>query len=196
MTSANHPKGELEIAIVERIRDIPRDDWNALLAPDDTPFVDWDWLHAMEESQSAVRKTGWSPYHLVLRTGPRGGIVAACPLYLKSHSMGEFVFDQGWADAAERSGIRYFPKLVVGVPFTPHTGRRFLVAPGDRPANRGAGDRRARSSSFAPTTTFLPSTSISARRTKPPNCGRSASSSGSATSITGSTRASPASTIT
>jgi predicted N-acyltransferase len=129
MSPANQQKRELEIAIVERIGDIARDDWNALLAPDDTPFLDWDWLHAMEESQSAVRKTGWSPYHLVLRNGSHGRIVAACPLYLKSHSMGEFVFDQGWADAAERSGIRYYPKLVVGVPFTPHTGRRFLVAP-------------------------------------------------------------------
>ncbi len=57
-------------------------------------------------------------------------IVAACPLYLKTHSMGEFVFDHGWADAAERAGIRYFPKMLVGVPFTPHTGRRFLTAPG------------------------------------------------------------------
>ena len=57
-------------------------------------------------------------------------LIAACPLYLKSHSMGEFVFDHGWADAAERSGISYYPKLLVGVPFTPHTGRRFLIAPG------------------------------------------------------------------
>jgi predicted N-acyltransferase len=126
--------GEIEISILERIRDISRDDWNALLAPDDSPFVDWDWLHALEESKSATRKTGWAPYHLVLRAKPQGRIVAACPLYLKSHSMGEFVFDQGWADAAEGAGIRYFPKLLVGVPFTPHTGRRFLVAPeADRP---------------------------------------------------------------
>ena len=57
-------------------------------------------------------------------------LAAACPVYLKSHSMGEFVFDHGWSDAAERAGIRYFPKLLVGVPFTPHTGQRFLVRPG------------------------------------------------------------------
>jgi predicted N-acyltransferase len=134
MASTNHPAGELTITIVERLGAIPREDWNALLAPDDSPFLDWDWLHAMEESKSAVRKTGWAPYHLAVRAGPERRIVAACPLYLKSHSMGEFVFDHGWADAAERAGIRYFPKLMVGVPFTPHTGRRFLVAPGvDRP---------------------------------------------------------------
>ena len=124
-----------EIAVVQRIRDIPREDWNSLLAPDDSPFVDWDWLNAMEESGSASRKTGWAPYHLIVRTRPGGQLAGACPLYLKTHSMGEFVFDHGWADAAERAGIRYFPKLLAAVPFTPHTGRRFLVAPGiDRPA--------------------------------------------------------------
>jgi uncharacterized protein len=129
MTTASKRVGAIEISIVERMRAIARDDWNALLAPDDTPFVDWDWLSSMEESQSAVRKTGWNPYHLVVRSKADNRIIAACPLYLKSHSMGEFVFDHGWADAAERAGLRYFPKLLVGVPFTPHTGRRFLIAP-------------------------------------------------------------------
>jgi predicted N-acyltransferase len=120
---------EIDIAVVEGIHKIPRDDWNALLAPDETPFVDWDWLSAMEESKSASRKTGWAPHHLVLRTSADRRLIGACPMYLKSHSMGEFVFDHGWADAAERAGLRYFPKLLVGIPFTPHTGRRFLVAP-------------------------------------------------------------------
>ena len=133
------PKGEkpkplaadqAEIVIVERLRDITRDDWNALLRPDDSPFLDWDWLAAMEESKSATRATGWAPCHVIVRIGPDRRIAAACPLYLKSHSQGEFVFDHGWADAAERAGLRYFPKLLAGVPFTPHTGRRFLVAPG------------------------------------------------------------------
>ena len=123
-------QNDTSIEILKRIHDVTRDEWNALLAPDDSPFVDWDWLYAMEESHSAVRKTGWSPCHLTVRMGPSKKLVAACPLYLKSHSMGEFVFDQGWADAAERSGLSYYPKLLVGVPFTPHTGRRFLVASG------------------------------------------------------------------
>ncbi|HLK85402.1 MAG TPA: GNAT family N-acetyltransferase [Candidatus Binataceae bacterium] len=118
----------IEIAVLEGIDRVAREDWNALLEPDDSPFVDWDWLFAMEHSKSAARASGWSPCHLAIFRGKT--LVAACPLYLKSHSMGEFVFDHGWADAAERSGIRYYPKLLAGVPFTPHTGRRFLVAPG------------------------------------------------------------------
>jgi uncharacterized protein len=126
----NDSAPRVEVAIVEGIGKISREAWDALLAPDDSPFVEWDWLHAMEQSGSAVRSTGWAPYHLVVREGPKKRIVAACPLYLKTHSMGEFVFDHGWAEAAERAGIRYFPKIMVGVPFTPHTGRRFLTAPG------------------------------------------------------------------
>ena len=120
----------LEVAIVEGISKIPREGWDGVLEPDDSPFVEWDWLSAMERSGSAVRHTGWAPYHLIVRETAKKRIVAACPLYLKTHSMGEFVFDHGWADAGERAGIRYFPKLMVGVPFTPHTGRRFLTAPG------------------------------------------------------------------
>ncbi|HUO06495.1 MAG TPA: GNAT family N-acetyltransferase [Candidatus Binataceae bacterium] len=127
MTDAQ-PK--IEVEIVDGICKIPRESWDAVLTPDDSPFVEWDWLYAMEQSGSATRETGWAPYHIVVREAPRGRIVAACPLYLKSHSMVEFVFDHPWADAAERAGIRYYPKLLVGVPFTPHTGRRFLTAPG------------------------------------------------------------------
>ncbi|HEX4211324.1 MAG TPA: GNAT family N-acetyltransferase [Candidatus Binataceae bacterium] len=123
-------QSDVSIEILQRIQDVTRDEWNALLAPDDTPFLDWDWLHAMEASHSVARKTGWSPCHLTVRAGASKKLIAACPLYLKSHSMGEFVFDQGWADAAERSGLSYYPKLLVGVPFTPHTGRRFLAGPG------------------------------------------------------------------
>ncbi len=126
----NDSAPKLDVAIVEGIDKISREAWDSLLAPDDSPFVEWDWLRAMEQSGSATRDTGWAPYHLIVRQGPRKQIVAACPLYLKTHSMGEFVFDHGWADAAERAGLRYFPKIMVGVPFTPHTGRRFLTAPG------------------------------------------------------------------
>jgi uncharacterized protein len=131
----NDSEERLEVEIAEGIEKVPRETWDALLAPDDSPFVEWDWLRAMEHSGCAVRKTGWAPYHLLIRDRARKKTVAACPLYLKTHSMGEFVFDHGWADAAERAGIRYFPKLMVGVPFTPHTGRRILTAPG---ANRAA----------------------------------------------------------
>src|SRR5262249_15307019 len=71
--------------------------------------------------------TGWQPQHLTLWQS--GQLVGACPLYVKSHSQGEFVFDHGWAEAAERAGIRYYPKLLVAAPFTPATGARFLVHP-------------------------------------------------------------------
>ena len=133
------PVSELSVEIVEGIGKVPRDAWNAMLSPGDSPFLDWDWLSAMEESRSASRDTGWAPYHLIIREGRAGpdrggGLAGACPLYLKTHSMGEFVFDHGWADAAERAGIRYYPKLLAGVPFTPHTGRRFITAPS---ADRG-----------------------------------------------------------
>ncbi|MGC1676862.1 MAG: GNAT family N-acetyltransferase [Candidatus Binataceae bacterium] len=124
--SAEH----LELKIVEGIEKIPRAEWDAILSPDDSPFLEWDWLADLERSGSATRKSGWAPYHIVMRERGAGRIAAACPLYLKSHSMGEFVFDHGWADAAARAGIHYYPKLVVGVPFTPHTGRRLLTAPG------------------------------------------------------------------
>ncbi len=126
---ASSRDGSIRVEVAEGISKIPREQWNALVSDDDSPFVDWDWLHAMEESNSATRKTGWAPYHLLIRHGPGGKLSAVCPLYLKTHSMGEFVFDQGWADAAERAGIPYYPKLLAGVPFTPHTGRRFLTAP-------------------------------------------------------------------
>jgi len=126
----NDSTEHLELTIVEGIEKIPRAQWDAILSPDDSPFLEWDWLAAMERSGSATRKSGWAPYHIVMRERGGARIAAACPLYLKSHSMGEFVFDHGWADAAARAGIDYYPKLVVGVPFTPHTGRRLLTARG------------------------------------------------------------------
>jgi uncharacterized protein len=119
----------VKIEVIQGIAKIPRAEWNALLAPEDSPFLDWDWLCAMERSASATADSGWGAHHLVVRDGA-GILVAACPVYLKSHSMGEFVFDHGWAEAAERAGLSYFPKLLVAVPFTPHTGQRFLVRAG------------------------------------------------------------------
>lgn len=99
------------------------------LAAEYNPFLAHDFLWSLEESGSATRKTGWLGQHLVL-DGPDGRPEAILPAYLKSHSMGEYVFDHGWADAYERAGGRYYPKLQVSVPFTPVTGRRLLVKPG------------------------------------------------------------------
>jgi predicted N-acyltransferase len=125
---------ETAVEVVEGIGKIAREGWNGLVGEGDSPFLDWDWLFSIEQSRSATRKTGWAPYHLIIRDDA-GGLKGACPLYLKSHSQGEFVFDHGWAEAAQNAGLKYFPKIMVGIPFTPHTGRRFLTCSGaDRPA--------------------------------------------------------------
>ena len=93
------------------------------------PFVSYDFLASLEEAGAATGNSGWLAQHLVL-DGDDGNPAAILPCYLKSHSMGEYVFDQGWADAFERAGGRYYPKLQVSVPFTPVTGRRLLVREG------------------------------------------------------------------
>ncbi|SCB56834.1 hypothetical protein GA0061105_101668 [Rhizobium aethiopicum] len=93
------------------------------------PFVSHAFLSALEESGSATAETGWLGHHLLLETD-RGELIGALPGYLKSHSQGEYVFDHGWADAFERAGGRYYPKLQCSIPFTPATGPRLLVAQG------------------------------------------------------------------
>ncbi len=118
------------------ISELPAAEWDALFAHEParaSPFVRHAFLRAMEESGSASPRTGWRPRHLALRRG--GALVAAAPAYSKGGSDGDFSRDWEWAAAAERAGIPYYPKLVLGVPFTPATGRRVLVAPGE--------DRRA-----------------------------------------------------
>jgi predicted N-acyltransferase len=97
--------------------------------PPFNPFVAHDFLSALEASASAVARAGWQPQHLIAET-PGGDIVGVAPCYLKSHSRGEYVFDHAWADAYERAGGNYYPKLQVSVPFTPATGRRLLARPG------------------------------------------------------------------
>lgn len=118
------------LRIVKRLSDVPREAWDALSAGG-SPFLEWDWLTALEETGCATPETGWAPHHLLLEEG--GRLVAACPLYLKGHSEGEFVFDHEWAHAARGAGLRYYPKLLVAVPFTPASGARLLVHP-DVPA--------------------------------------------------------------
>ncbi len=92
------------------------------------PFISYDFLHSLEASGSAVARTGWQPQHLLAETAD-GAILGAVPCYLKSHSQGEYVFDRSWAEAYERAGGQYYPKLQVSVPFTPATGRRLLIRP-------------------------------------------------------------------
>ena len=116
-----------EIELLQGVSQVPREDWDALVGGE-SPFLEWDWLASLEDAGVVGPESGWAPRPLVARQS--GRLVAACPLYVKSHSEGEFVFDWSWADAAERAGIRYYPKLLVGVPFTPVSGARFLVASG------------------------------------------------------------------
>jgi uncharacterized protein len=109
------------------IAEIPAADWDAC-AGDVNPTLGHTFLQAMEESGSASARTGWAPQHLSL-ADDRGRILGIVPLYLKSHSYGEYVFDYGWADAYERAGGRYYPKALAAVPFTPVPGPRLLVHP-------------------------------------------------------------------
>jgi uncharacterized protein len=115
------------IRVIDRIAAIPASAWDAC-AGSDNPFLSHAFLDALEESGSATAETGWLPQHLALEDAG-GQILGVAPLYLKGHSYGEYVFDHGWADAYERAGGRYYPKLQCAVPFTPVTGPRLLVHP-------------------------------------------------------------------
>jgi predicted N-acyltransferase len=106
--------------------DVEADAWNALLAlAGGSPFMRHEYLAAMHDSGSAVHDTGWTPQFLTLWR--EGELQAACPLYLKSHSYGEYVFDWAWANAYEQHGLRYYPKALTAVPFTPVPGPRLLA---------------------------------------------------------------------
>jgi predicted N-acyltransferase len=111
---------------ISRVADISAQAWDALVGDDD-PFVEHAFLDDLEQSRSVGRGTGWVPMHVIVSEGHR--VVGALPLYEKDDSWGEFIFDFQWARAAQAARIRYYPKLVSMVPFTPATGRRFLVHP-------------------------------------------------------------------
>ena len=120
-----------ESSIIARVLASPLDvdasAWNALLATQShpTPFMRHEYLAALHESGSATPRTGWTPRFMTLWQGD--ALVAACPLYLKAHSYGEYVFDWAWASAYEQHGVPYYPKAVVAVPFTPVPGTRLLA---------------------------------------------------------------------
>jgi len=121
------PTPQITATWVRQIEEVPQAAWDALALPLATPFLEWDWLHNMERSGSAVANAGWQPCHLTLWRGKT--LVGAAPMYLKGHSYGEFVFDHQWADLADRLGVNYYPKLLGMSPFTPAEGYRFLIAP-------------------------------------------------------------------
>lgn len=115
----------LSLTLHKSIAEIPAAAWDEC-AGGRNPFVAHGFLSAVEDSGSATARTGWLPQHAVLRDG-EGRIVAVAPMYAKSHSYGEYVFDHGWAQALERAGGRYYPKLQVASPFSPVPGPRLLT---------------------------------------------------------------------
>jgi predicted N-acyltransferase len=116
------------VRVHSAISEIPAAEWDAC-AGDVNPTVSHTFLNALEESGSTVPRTGWTPQHLSL-AGSEGEIVGAVPLYAKTHSYGEYIFDYGWADAYERAGRRYYPKFLSAVPFTPVPGPRLMLRAG------------------------------------------------------------------
>ena len=116
------------VTVHRRIAEVGREAWDAC-AGGGNPFVSFDFLDALEEAGCAVDSTGWAPHHLSVED-EAGATAAVMPLYLKSHSQGEYVFDWAWADAYERAGGRYYPKLQCASPFSPVTGPRLLVREG------------------------------------------------------------------
>lgn len=127
---------EVTIRVEQSFKDIAQSAWDRLSGASKAsenaaynPFNSWAYLSSLEESGSATAKTGWLGHHFLMESSS-GQLLAAMPCYLKNNSQGEYVFDHGWADAFERAGGRYYPKLQASIPFTPATGPRLMVAPG------------------------------------------------------------------
>lgn len=138
--SAGAPSGDeqtFQLRIAASVGDFSREEWNSLSGTTRqdpstpyNPFISYDFLTALEDSGCATPKTGWQGHHLRLED-TSGRLLGAIPCYAKSHSQGEYVFDHGWADALERAGGNYYPKLQCSAPFSPVTGPRLLVAEGE-----------------------------------------------------------------
>jgi len=133
----------IEISLLTSLSEIDAAEWDACAAPETLdggrphdPFTTHRFLKALEDSRSVGTGTGWQPQYLLARA--EGELIATAPLYAKGHSQGEYIFDHNWAQAYERAGGRYYPKLQMAVPFTPATGRRFLVKPGFEEAGMAA----------------------------------------------------------
>ncbi len=128
------PEQSLTASVVGATADIPASVWNGLVPSSggkpDNPFLDHAFFLALEASGSATRRTGWLPQHLLLSTSA-GEPAGLMPMFLKSHSQGEYVFDHGWADAFARAGGSYYPKLQCAVPFTPVTAPKLLTGSDD-----------------------------------------------------------------
>ena len=121
--------GSADVRVIPTLDDLPGPAWDALLGSGRTPFERHSFLHALEKSRCAAPRSGWTPRHLTLWRA--GRLIAAAPAWLKEDSDGDFARDWDWASVAARSGLAYYPKLCLTIPFTPVTGSRVLVAPGE-----------------------------------------------------------------
>ncbi|MGB0844950.1 MAG: GNAT family N-acetyltransferase [Alphaproteobacteria bacterium] len=119
-------KSEFIIEVVQNLVEVDGAAWDAC-AGNENPFVSYNFLFALEESKSAVVGNGWLGQHVLLKSADTEDLLGVVPLYLKNHSQGEYVFDHGWADAFERAGGQYYPKLQSCVPFSPVTGPRLMA---------------------------------------------------------------------
>jgi len=124
-TSLQVAENKFQYTFVNSLNDVKQQSWNALL-DDDHPFLRYEFLNALEQNDCLGEKYGWYPHHLIVTHDD--ALVAAMPLYIKTNSYGEFVFDWSWAGAYEQSGMAYYPKIVSSIPYTPVTGKRLLFA--------------------------------------------------------------------
>lgn len=125
-------KASIELKVINELSAIPQKSWDRLRPPDGNPFLSWSFLEALERCGCASASRGWWPCHLT--AWQEGELIAAAPAYVKGDSSGDFSRDWGLPDSAAREGVSYYPKLVIGVPFSPVTGRRVLLREGyDRP---------------------------------------------------------------
>jgi uncharacterized protein len=134
---------QIEISVLATLSEVAASDWDACACPEAAdgarpfdPFTTYRFLKALEDSRSVGAGTGWQPRYLIARNVDT--VIAVAPMYAKTHSQGEYIFDHNFAHAYERAGGRYYPKLQIAVPFTPVTGRRFLTRPGfEEPGTAG-----------------------------------------------------------
>ncbi len=129
IATKSNTQSSYQIKWITNMAEIPQSAWDSMALPLKTPFLEWEWLNNLETSGSVTPRNGWQPCHLTIWLNQV--LVAAAPLYIKSHSYGEFVFDHQWADLAYRLGIDYYPKLLGMTPLTPAVGYRFLIAEGE-----------------------------------------------------------------
>ena len=120
-------QSNLEIRVIKSIKAISGEDWDRILPKDAGPFLQHTFLSLLEETDCVSVETGWDPSHIALYSREDDQLLGVIPLYLKTHSYGEYVFDWSWAEAYAVNGLNYYPKALSAIPFTPATGSRLLA---------------------------------------------------------------------